>query len=70
MTPEEAQYDLSGAVDDGDWMLVEIMDGGVGSGDRVRIRLLSESEVLGVCGAATSVFPGLVYDGNFNIRSK
>jgi hypothetical protein len=51
-------------------MVVEIKEGGVGSGDRVRVRVMAEAAALVVCGTPSGSFPGTVYDGNFNIRSK
>lgn len=54
----------------GDWMVVEILEGGVGSGDRVRVRVMSIDAALGVCGKPSGTFPGTIYDGNFNLRSR
>jgi hypothetical protein len=51
-------------------MVVEIREGGVGYGDRVRVRLMSESAALATCDQPSGSFPGLIYDGNFNIRTK
>lgn len=66
--PAFAQDDPSGAVFAGAWMQVEVWEGGIGSGDRVRVRLLSKATA-DDC-AASGSYPGVVWDGNFNIRSK
>lgn len=66
--PAFAQVDPSGAVFDGAWLQIEVLEGGKGSGDRVRVRLLSEAEAMD-CTPSGS-YPGVVYDGNFNIRIK
>jgi hypothetical protein len=68
--PAKAQYDPGGAVGSDDWMVVEIREGGIGAGDEVRVRLMSDSDVQDVCDSPSGIFPGLVYDGNFSIRSK
>ena len=66
--PADAQNDS--IIGEGAWMVVEILEGGVGSGDRVRVRLMSEEAARNVCDNPSNSFPGLIYDGNFNIRSK
>jgi hypothetical protein len=67
--PAFAQYDPSGQVEIGDWMLVEIMEGGTGSGDMLRVRFVSMTYALGVCQSGPSgSYPGMVYDGNFTLR--
>ena len=68
--PADVQNDPDGIVGAGTWMVVEILEGGVGYGDRVRVRLKSETVARGVCDNPSGSFPGLIYDGNFNIRSK
>ena len=68
--PADVQNDPDGLVGTGAWMVVEILEGGVGYGDRVRVRLKSEVEARAVCDNPSGSFPGLIYDGNFNIRSK
>jgi hypothetical protein len=68
--PADAQNDPAGLIGSGDWMVVEILEGGVGSGDKVRVRLMSEAAARIVCDNPSLSFPGLIYDGNFNIRSK
>ena len=54
----------------GEWGVIEILEGGNGAGDRVRVRMMSEEDALGVCATPSGTFPGYVYDGNFNIRVK
>jgi hypothetical protein len=66
--PASAQNDPSGAVFTDAWMVVEIQEGGTGSGDAVRVRLLSEEDALAICEEPSGTFPGTIYDGNFNIR--
>jgi len=68
--PADVQNDPDGLVGSGAWMVVEILEGGVGSGDRVRVRLMSETDARYVCDHPSGSFPGLIYDGNFNIRLK
>jgi hypothetical protein len=68
--PASVQYDPAGLIGPGDWMVVEISEGGVGYGDRVRVRLMSENAALATCNQPSGLFPGLIYDGNFNIRTK
>jgi len=68
--PADVQNDPDGLVGTGAWMVVEILEGGVGSGDRVRVRLMSREDACSVCGTPSHSFPALIYDGNFNIRSK
>ena len=68
--PADAQNDPAGQIGSGDWMVVEIKEGGVGSGDTVRVRLMSEVAARAVCEKPSGSFPGLIYDGNFNIRLK
>jgi hypothetical protein len=48
----------------GDTVTIAVEEGGVGSGDRVRIWAGS------TCGSYTGSFPGTYFDGNVNIRSK
>ena len=66
----DVQNDPDGIVGTGEWMVVEILEGGIGSGDRVRVRLMSETAARFACENPSYIFPGLIYDGNFNIRSK
>jgi len=68
--PADVQNDPDGIVGSGAWMVVEILEGGVGSGDKVRVRLKSEVVARDICENPSYSFPGLIYDGNFNIRSK
>jgi len=68
--PADVQNDPDGIVGSGAWMVVEILEGGVGSGDKVRVRLKSEEVARDICENPSYSFPGLIYDGNFNIRSK
>jgi hypothetical protein len=65
--PAKAQI---GHIDEGAWMVVEIQEGGKGSGDRVRVRLMSQSSAKAVCNSPSGSFPGAIYDGNFNLRDK
>jgi len=66
----DVQNDPDGLVGSGVWMVVEILEGGVGSGDKVRVRLMTEAAARGVCETPSYSFPATIYDGNFNIRSK
>ena len=68
--PADVQNDPNGQIGSGDWMVVEILEGGVGSGDRVSVRLYSELDALDRCENPSGSYPGLIVDGNFNIRSK
>ncbi len=70
--PAEAQFDPSGAVGSDDYLVVNLLEGGTGSGDRVRVRLLSGKEVKANCSDARSndSFPGIVNEGEFKIRSE
>jgi hypothetical protein len=68
--PASAQNDPAGLIGSGDWMVVEIKEGGVGFGDTVRVRLMPESSARSTCTQPSGSFPGTVYDGNFNIRTK
>jgi len=52
------------------WAVVEVLEGGVGSGDRVRVRLMAEAAARAACASPSGSFPGVIYDGNFNIRTK
>ena len=66
--PADAQNDT--ILGEGTWMVVEILEGGVGSGDKVRVRLMPEAAARLVCDTPSYSFPATIYDGNFNIRSK
>lgn len=71
--PVRAQNDPDGLVDEGDWMILGIKEGGVGSGDTVRVQIEPQSSVdLNTCRVTNQspVFPGLIHDGNFNIRTR
>lgn len=68
--PAKVQDDPTGFIGAGEWAVIEILEGGKGSGDRVRVRLMSESAATGLCESPSGTFPGLIYDGNFNIRIK
>jgi hypothetical protein len=68
--PASVQYDPAGQVQPGQWMVVEIKEGGIGYGDTVRVRLMSETTALATCATPSGSFPGTIYDGNFNIRTK
>jgi len=69
--PVDAQYDPDGYIpSNGDWMVVQILEGGVGSGDRVRVQVIWEEDVDAKFETPECIFPGLILDGNFNIRSK
>lgn len=59
-----------GSIAAGAWAVVEINEGGIGSGDSVRVRLMSEAGAQDVCVNPSGSFPGTIYDGNFNIRLK
>lgn len=59
-----------GDVEDDAWAIIEIMEDGVGSGDWVRVRLKSQDVAESVCANGPSgSYPGMIYDGNFNIRT-
>ena len=68
--PADVQNDPAGQINPDEWMVVEILEGGVGSGDSVRVRFMPETAARNVCEKPSYIFPGLIYDGNFNIRSK
>lgn len=70
--PAEAQFDPSGEVGPDDYLVVNLLEGGTGSGDMVRVRLLSGEEVKTNCSDAGSntSFPGVVNEGEFKIRSE
>jgi hypothetical protein len=58
-----------GSVGNNEWAYVAIQEGGIGSGDRVRVRLLSEEDAMENCQnpAGETTFPGLVEEGEFKI---
>jgi|GEM_PF-2593574 len=58
-----------GTIADNTWVYVAIQEGGTGSGDRVRVLLLSEEVALKSCQnpAGENLFPGLVEKGEFKI---
>ena len=68
--PADVQNDPGGQIGSGNWMIVEILEGGIGSGDQVSVRLCSEANAPYKCENPSGSYPGLIYDGNFNIRSK
>ncbi|MFH1648874.1 MAG: hypothetical protein ABIA11_04090 [Patescibacteria group bacterium] len=64
------QYDPNNAIKEGDWAYVAIKEGGTGSGDRVRVRIMSPEAAEAACmypDGETS-FPGIVEEGEFKIR--
>lgn len=65
--PAWAQVD---SVAEGAWAVVEIGEGGVGSGDLVRVRLLDQTTAEYVCGHPSYSWGAILTDGNFNIRMK
>jgi hypothetical protein len=69
--PAKEQHDPTDFLGESDWMVVQIKEGGVGAGDAVRVNLVPEQEALRRCQTGPSGgFPGVIYDGNFNIRTK
>lgn len=66
------QYDPENVInkETSDWAYVAIKEGGTGSGDRVRVLLLSETEALEKCSNpdGETSFPGIVEVGEFKIR--
>ena len=67
--PTKEQNDPGNQLDPGDWMVVEIKEGGVGSGDKMSVRLKSEAQAKLNCTSPSGSYPGIIYDGNFNIQS-
>lgn len=49
---------------EGDTWTIAVLEGGEGSGDRVRIWNAAQ------CGAYSGSYPGTYFDGNINIRAK
>ena len=68
--PVRVQHDPGLAVGSDAWVVVEMLEGGVGSGDRVSVRFISQAEAEAKCATPSGSYPGLIYDGNFNIRIK
>jgi hypothetical protein len=65
--PARAQNDPGGWVDPTKWVVVNIKEGGIGAGDTVRVYKAPPGQA---CGPPQDGFPGYIYDGNFNIRTK
>lgn len=63
--PAEVQAGTS----EGDWFFAAVKEGGTGSGDRVRAGFASESEARTKCDNGETLFPGVVEEGNFTIRT-
>lgn len=70
--PAKAQNDPANFIGThGGWMVVMIKEGGVGSGDTVRVIGSTEGVARNYCSNGYSgSFPGTLVDGNFNIRSR
>lgn len=58
-------------LNEGNWVIVNVHEGGVGAGDEVRVYQGSSENAMASCSdGPVGGFPGTVFDGNFNIRSK
>jgi len=68
--PVRAQYDPTSYVQEGYWLVVNVLEGGIGAGDQVRVYQVTEAQARAACAIEPSSFPGTIYDGNFNIRLK
>jgi hypothetical protein len=68
---QTVQNDPNGLVQADSWLVLHVLEGGVGSGDRVRALVVTEAVALADCldGPGTS-FPGVVVDGNIKIRER
>jgi hypothetical protein len=68
--PAWTQYDPGNWYNPANWVIVNIHEGGIGAGDTVRVYQSTPGAAALACNTFPTSFPGTVYDGNFNIRSK
>lgn len=70
--PVKEQYDPGNYFGEGDWAILQIKEGGIGSGDTFRVWKASAADAQSYVDNPTmlSSWPGSIVDGNFNIREK